>query len=79
MDEYRTSDLYFAAYLITAKCVLKRTDKVDRRVFFIFDKAPFLEELNREYFNGQAKVSAQPYAAQIKNLKALTHNLLNSS
>lgn len=72
MNEYRTSDLYFAAYLAVAGCPLKRTDREGRRVFFIFNELPLLEDLKIQYFNGHAQVKAQPYASQIKNLKSLT-------
>jgi hypothetical protein len=76
--EYRTSDLYFAAYLITAGCTLKRTDRVGNRVFFIYDYSPLLDDLKLQYFNGEAKVKAQHYASQIKNLKSLTHQIISS-
>ena len=71
--EYRTSDLYFSAYLVVAGCPLKRTDRDGNRIFFIFDEVPLLEDLKLQYFNGHAQVKAQPYASQIKNLKSLTH------
>jgi hypothetical protein len=76
--EHRTSDLYFGAYLMTAGCTLKKTERAMNRVFFIFDYSPLLEELKIQYFNGEAKVKAQAYAAQIKNLKSLTHQILAS-
>jgi hypothetical protein len=76
--EHRTSDLYFGAYLMTAGCTLKRTERVMNRVFFIFYYSPLLEELKIQYFNGEAKVKAQSYAAQIKNLKSLTHQIIAS-
>lgn len=76
--EHRTSDLYFGAYLMTAGCTLKRTERVTNRVFFIFDYSPMLEDLKLQYFNGEAKVKAQAYAAQIKNLKSLTHQIIAS-
>lgn len=78
MKEFKTPDLYFSAYLITAGCILKRTERLDRKVFFVFEDQNFLADLKMQYFNGEAKVKAQPYAANIKNLKSLTHSVLNS-
>jgi hypothetical protein len=78
MNEYKTSDLYFAAYLQTAGCTLKRTEKTGNRVFFIFEYQPLLDDLKLQYFNGEAKVKAQPYAASIKNLKSLTHQVMSA-
>ncbi len=78
MNDYKTSDLYFSAYLITAGCTLKTTEKANKRVYFVFEYQPLIDDLKLQYFNGIAKVPAQPYAAQIKNLKSLTHQLMNS-
>lgn len=79
MNEYRISDLYYAAYLIVAGCVLKRTEKQVKQVFFIFDYQPILEDLRLDYYSEQGKVSALKHANQIKSLKALVHQVLTSS
>ena len=74
---YRTSDLYFAAYLKVAGVSYVGTEREGNRVFFLFDgtpeNQPFLRELKDQYFNRIAKVSALTYADEIKAMKVLTH------
>jgi len=73
-NEYKTPDLYFAAYLKVAGCPMPKTDRVGKRVFFCFDVGVSnVEELKRGYFSGQSKVPALGYANEIKTLKALCH------
>ena len=70
---YRTSDLYYAAYLKVAGCLLKGTDREGRRVFFIFEKSDLISDLIQQYFNRTSKVPALTYADEIRSMKALTH------
>lgn len=70
---YRTSDLYYAAYLKVAGCLLKGTDREGRRVFFIFEKSDLISDLKQQYFNRTSKVPALTYADEIRSMKALTH------
>lgn len=73
-DTFRTADLYFAAYLLTAGVEMKRTDRENNRVFFVFDTSICnLDELKTAWFNNSGKIAAQPYANSIKNLKGLCH------
>jgi hypothetical protein len=72
--EFRTSDLYFAAYLQTAGVEMKRTDRESGRVFFIFDTSlANVDELKTAWFNNTGKVPAQPYSQCIKSLKSVCH------
>ena len=74
--EFKTSDLYFAAYLQTAGVELKRTDRhVDSgKVFFVFDSSVSnVDELKAAWFNNTGKVAANPYAHNLKTLKSLCH------
>jgi hypothetical protein len=73
-NEFSTPDLYFAAYLQTAGVEMIRTDRVNNRVFFVFDTtiAP-LEDLKAAWFNNTGKVAAQPYAHNVKSLKSAVH------
>jgi hypothetical protein len=72
--EFRTPDLYFAAYLQTAGVEMIRTDRQNNRVFFIFDTSiANVDELKTAWFNNTGKVSAQPYAHNIKSLKSVCH------
>lgn len=70
---YRTSDLYYAAYLRVAGVSLIETEREGNRVFFVFEKVEGIRDLKKEYFNRTAKVPALSYADEIRNMKALTH------
>lgn len=71
---YRTSDLYFAAFLKTAGVpLLPETDRDGRRIFFLFEWMDSIAELRAQYFNRAAKVSALSFVDEIRSLKSLTH------
>jgi len=70
---YRTSDLYYAAYLKVARVKLLKTEREKGRVFFIFEGTEGINELKQEFFNRTAKVPALTYADEIKAMKTLTH------
>ena len=74
--EYRTTDLYLAAYLKTAGVEMKRTDRSpEGRVFFVFDSSVVdVEDLKAAWFNNTGRVVANTYAYHIKNLKSLCHS-----
>jgi hypothetical protein len=74
IKEFRTPDLYFAAYLQTAGVEMRRTDRENSRVYFVFDTSiSNIEELKTGWFSNIAKVAAQPYANNIKSLKSICH------
>lgn len=70
---YKTSDLYFAAFLKTAGLDIITTEIMDKKVVFVFEKVDLIRELKREYFNRTARVAALSYVDEIRNLKSLTH------
>jgi len=73
-SEFSTSDLYFAAYLQTAGVEMKRTERKETKVFFIFDTSiANMDELKAAWFNNTGKVPANPYAYAIKSLKSICH------
>jgi hypothetical protein len=74
-NEFRTSDLYFAAYLQVAGVQMLRTDRnATGKVSFIFDMSiANIEELKGAWFNQSGKVPALPYANAIKSLKSICH------
>jgi hypothetical protein len=75
--DFRTPDLYFAAYLQTAGVELKKTERENGRVFFIFDTSiSNIDELKTAWFNNTAKIPALPYANNIKSLKSVCHMAL---
>ena len=80
-DGYSTCDLYLASFFLSCGCkmVKNERDVKTRRVYFVFEKNPILQDLKVNYFSRQAKVDAITYADNIKSLKSLCHNLLNTS
>lgn len=70
---YRTSDLYYAAYLKVAGVEFKGTVREENRVFFLFAEQDGMDDLRLQYFNNVSKVVARTYAEEIKAMKALTH------
>jgi hypothetical protein len=71
--EYKTSDLYYAAYLKVAGVPFIEPEREGRRVIFVFENSDSIRDLKREYFNRKAKVPAMSYADEIKAMKAMTH------
>jgi len=73
--EYRTSDLYYAAYLQVAGTPMVRTERNGNgKVAFIFDPSVAnIEELKQAWFNRTGRVQALPYADAIKSLKSICH------
>jgi len=73
--EFKTSDLYFAAYLQVAGVPMKRTDRNGGgKMSFVFDQTVSnVTELKTAWATSAGKVAALPYANAIKNLKSLCH------
>lgn len=78
--EYKTSDIYFAAYLKAVGVTLLRTEEDDRsnnprikKLLFIFDvgSQEQLDEHKNGYFGGSGTVSAQLFVQSIRSLKSL--------
>lgn len=70
---YRTSDLYFAAYLRAMNVPFMETQREGKRVFFVFSKTPEIRSMKKSYFNGTSNVGALRFANEIRNMKSLTH------
>ena len=73
--DFRTSDLYFAAYLQVAGMPLKETEReAGGKVNFVFDTSlGNIQELRTAWFNHTGRVAALPYANAIKSLKSICH------
>jgi len=83
-DEYvpeyhRTSDLYYAAFLLAAGVPYVDTQREGRRVFFLFEQNEFVKDLQRGYYNDTAKIPPRSYANAIKDMKSLTHTKMSNS
>lgn len=71
-NKYKTSDLYFAAYLKVAGVELLGTEREGRKVVFLFRKTDSIQDLKRAYFNRSSKVVALNYVDEIRSMKSLT-------
>jgi hypothetical protein len=71
--DFRTSDLYFAAYLKALDIPLLSSAKVGKRTFFVFDKVEDIRDIKNEYFSGSGTVSALRHANEIRTLKRICH------
>jgi len=75
-NSFKTSDLYFAAYLQVAGVEMTGTKRNpdNRKVSFVFDTSiANISELKNAWFNNQGKVPALPFANAIKSLKSIVH------
>jgi len=73
MMKYKTSDLYFSAYLKTAGVRFVGTEKEGQKVFFVFEKTDMIRDLKREYFNRTARIPALNFVDEIRSMKSLTY------
>lgn len=74
-EDFRTSDLYFAAYLQVAGVQMVRPERNGSgKVTFVFDTSVSnIDELKNAWFSQSGKVPALPYANAIKALKSICH------
>lgn len=73
---YRTRDLYYAAFLVTCKVTLKRTEEEGKRIVFVFeplDGQQNIGELEMAWFGRSGQVVAPDYADNLRNLKTLCY------
>ena len=71
--QFRTSDLYLAAYFKVAGVPFIGITREENRAFFMFDAQDGLDDLKIQYFNNVSKVPARQYAEEIKAFKAMVH------
>lgn len=68
-EEYRTSDLYLAAYIIACQRRMLRHERAGQKVTFVFDREA--STLRSSWVDSSGVVNAQAFATAIKNLKHL--------
>lgn len=68
---FKTSDIYFGAYLSAIGAPLRTTEREGRTVFFVFDDCTDIEDLRLAWLSGNGQVSALTYANSLKSLKQL--------
>jgi len=78
-DVVRTSDLYFASYLLSAGVKLLSPTKEGNKVVFTFSHPGVLifKDLKSGYFSNTAQVSALSYAQSIRLLKNMVSGVMS--
>lgn len=65
-------DIYLAAFLMVAGCVLDKKYRVGPRVYFVFtNPAGSINELRDSYYSGSALVKAHDFAQRVVAVKQL--------
>lgn len=74
MDAYRTSDLYYAAYLKVVGVMFRGTERDGHRVSFLFEDQGVdrMRDLRTAYFTDTAQVPPLLFVQAIKTMKTLT-------
>ena len=70
-EGYQTCDLYFAAFLATAKCPIINTSRDRNKVYFLFEYNEIILKLKSAYFLWQVELDALSYVENINSLKSL--------
>ena len=74
MALYKTSDLYFAAYLRVAGVPFSGIERDADRAWFLFSTLSSVRDLKNEFYAGTAQLPAYLYAKSIRDMKALLHH-----
>lgn len=72
-NEYKTTDLDFAAFLFACGREIVRTDGRVKKVFIFSNKSRDIEELKTRYLNRQLLVEPTAFWNAIKQMKSLIH------
>jgi len=75
-QHYRTTNLYFAAYLRVIGCQFIECVKTDDRVYFMFEPDLNMRGIKRDYFNNEGKIHALQYTNEIRTMKNLVHETM---
>ena len=74
---YKTSDIYFAAYLCSVDCVLQTTERENspdgkgKVVFFFKVREASISRLKSLYFGGDGTVKARKFVDNVRSLKQM--------
>jgi len=71
--DYRTSDLYFAAYLKAIDIPFMEAVRQGSKTYFVFANQGDMRERKNDYFSGRAQVSALTLTNEVRTLKRLCH------
>ena len=67
-DQYRTSDLYYAAYLMTVEVPFLGTDRQGGRVFFRFEPVDDLDQIEQRYFKTHSPKTVRDTLASVQSV-----------
>lgn len=76
---YRTSDIYFAAYLCSIEIELVTTEEEkgkdgNRKLVFVFKvPASDIDRLKAKFFGGYATVKVRTFVDNLRNLKSMVY------
>lgn len=77
---YKTSDIYFSAYLVALDFKMLNTEEeIDettnrKKLFFVFELPKMQQTLIKSgYFNGSGTIKALRYAQALKSLKSMCY------
>lgn len=73
ITSYETPDLYLSAFLKSKGIILKRINKKNNKVIFIFQDKGNIRNLINEYFNN-SNVSVLTYKAALRDLRSIIFN-----
>jgi len=78
---YRTSDIYFSAYLCALDLVLLTTEQEREgdktKMVFVFSlPIPDIPRLKASYFGGTGQVQARKFVDALRSLKSMTHTVI---
>lgn len=74
MEEFKTSDLGIAAYLICSGVEFIRAEGATLRKDFVFKREAMAPELVTEYWTERARVSPRKFYYALRFLKNAAHN-----
>ena len=73
--DYRTSDLYLAAFLKAKGVPFEGSVRFAGKVHFIFDDQEVdIKDLKTQFFSRSGSVSALDYADELRALKSICHS-----
>ncbi len=75
MRPFRTTDLYFAAYLKAVGVQYVKCGRIDGRPAFWFESEHPIRDLKAAYYSRGAQVDALTYADALKFLKAAAYSV----
>ena len=71
MDEFKSSDIFEASYLVACGLKIQRLEGEGQRKFFIFPNKRGCEELSEAYWSKKASIEPRYFVESIKSVKDL--------